>query len=200
MRNSPHGLRIHSKTVRRLSAFLLVLALALGLAAAAGARPAVVVGGERGSVELQDGSGSVVLTLTRGALIGRFDRGRLKVTLGEGTQPEVVVFGAEETILLDETTTIYRGRNLRFKVLGGTWRVAIQAINIDASVVGRGVASLRGAAGLVSIDGGVFRQLPLEFRVIKLGDALEEPVTPPAAESETPPREPGKEVPVQPSR
>jgi hypothetical protein len=29
---------------------------------------------------------------------------------------------------------------------------------------------------------------------------LEEPVTPPVAESETPPREPGKEVPAQPSR
>jgi hypothetical protein len=63
------------------------------------------------------------------------------------------------------------------------------------------VASLRGAAGLVSIDGGAFRQLPLEFRVIKLGDASEEPVTPPGPESETPgAREPGKEAPAQPSR
>jgi hypothetical protein len=170
------------------------------LAAAAGARPAVVAGGERGSVELQDGSGSVVLTLTRGALIGRFDRGRLRVTLGEGTQPEVVVFGAEETILMDETTTLYRGRNIRFKVLGGTWRVAIHAVNIDASVVGRGIASLRGATGAVSIDGAQFRALPLEFKVIQLG-ALVEPGTPPAPESETPgAREPGKDDQAQPSR
>jgi hypothetical protein len=185
--------------VRRLSAFLLIVPVALALASAANARTAAAAGGERGSVELQDGSGSVVLTLTRGALIGRFDRGRLRVTLGEGTQPQVVVFGADETIVVDETTTIYRGRHLRFKVLGGTWRVAIQATNIDASVVGLGMASLRGAAGLVSIDGGAFRQLPLEFRVIKLGDVSQEPATS-GSEPQAPARDTGKEVPPAPSR
>lgn len=150
--------------MRRLPLLTAGLALALALAAPAAARPL-----EAGSLELQNGSGTVVLTVARGAFYGSLERGRLVVTDGPRTPAEVVVSGAEEVIERDERTTVYRGRGIRFRISGGDWRVGIQGLGINGSVVGRGFVTLRGEAGALSIDYGPFRRWPLEFRTITLG-------------------------------
>ena len=157
--------------MRRLVVPLLALALLLVLAAGA---PARVAGSDAGSLEVQHGNGIVVIQMTRGALIGRFGSGRIAVTSRRGAA-HVTVFGAEETVQVDDSTTVYRGRDVRFKVSGQDWRVGIQALGLDASLVGRGVATLRGV-GMMSEDGAAFEPWPADFRSALLGG------TPPMAE------------------
>ena len=157
------------KAVRRLLIFS--LALALVLAAGASAR---VAGSDTGSLEVQRGNGTVVVQMIRGALIGRFAAGRIAITSRRGAA-DVTVFGADETIQLNDSTTVYRGRDVRFKVSGQGWRVGIQAAGLDASLVGRGVATLRGG-GTMSVDGAAFQPWPNDFRSLPLGG------TPPTAE------------------
>jgi hypothetical protein len=157
--------------MRRLVVPLLALALLLVLAAGA---PAGLAGSDAGSLEVQRGNGIVVVAMTRGALIGRFGTGRIVVT-DRLDAADVTVFGAEETVQVNDSTTVYRGRDVRFKVSGQGWRVGIQALGLDASLVGRGVATLRGV-GLMSVDGAAFQLWPADFRSVLLGG------TPPTAE------------------
>lgn len=158
--------------MRRLAVPSLALALALSLGAGASAR---VAGSDAGSLEVQRGNGIVVIQMARGALIGRFSGGRMTVTSRRGGA-DVTVFGAEETVQLSDSTTVYRGRDVRFKISGTGWRVGIsQALGLDASLVGRGVATLRGA-GTMSVDGAAFQPWPPDFRSVPLGG------TPPTAE------------------
>ena len=168
-RHTAHADNLYVKPVRRLSIFS--LALALVLAAGASAR---VAGSDAGSLEVQHGSGIVVVTMARGALIGHFAAGRITVTSRRGAV-DVTVFGAEETVQVNDSTTVYRGRDVRFKVSGQGWRVGIQALGLDASLVGRGVATLRGV-GMMSVDGAAFQPWPADFRSVPLGG------TPPTAE------------------
>jgi len=153
--------------MRRLVFTALALLVGLTVAAGASARVQRDIGAQAGQLELQDGAGTVVISMQRGALIGRLDRGRLIVTDRRGAA-EVTVFGAEETIETSERTTVYRGDELRFKIAGQGWRVGIQGVGLDASLVGRGVVTLRGT-GTASFDGEPFRPWPLEFRSLVLG-------------------------------
>ena len=152
--------------MRRIVVLTLALAVGLVTAAGASARAEREIGSQAGQLELQHGAGTVVITMVRGAILGRFERGRLTVTNRKGAA-EITVFGAEETVER-ENTTIYRGQDIRFKISGLGWRVGIQAVGLDLSLVGRGVATLRGT-GVVSVDGEPFRPWPADFRSIVLG-------------------------------
>ena len=153
--------------MRRLVVIALALLVCLAVATGASARVLRDIGAQAGQLEVQDGAGTVVISMARGALIGRLDHGRLVVTDRRGAA-EVTVFGAEETIETKERTTIYRGDEIRFKISGQGWRVGIQGTGLDASLVGRGVVTLRGT-GMASFDGEPFKPWPLEFRSLVLG-------------------------------
>ena len=153
--------------MRRLALISLALLVALAAATGASARVARDIGAQAGQLEVQDGAGTVVISMQRGALIGRLDRGRLIVTTRKGGA-EITVFGAEETTEPKENTVIYRGDELRFKIAGQGWRVGIQGVGLDASLVGRGAVTLKGT-GMASFDGEPFRPWPFEFRSVVLG-------------------------------
>ena len=167
MRATPREPIICLGTMRRLSIITLAFAVGLATAVGASARAEQEIGSQAGQLELQRGAGTVVVAMVRGAILGRFERGRLTVTNRKGGATEITVFGAEETIER-ENGTIYRGQDIRFKISGLGWRVGIQAVGLDLSLVGRGVATLRGT-GLVSVDGEPFRPWPPDFRSIVLG-------------------------------
>ena len=61
--------------MRRLVFTALVLLVGLTVAAGASARVQRDIGAQAGQLELQDGAGTVVISMQRGALIGRLDRG-----------------------------------------------------------------------------------------------------------------------------
>ena len=148
------------RSVRMLAVAALA---ALALVPAAGATPIDLDNG----VELVGGDGRAVLTL-RGAVLGSLDRGAVTITARRG-DPVLLVQGYERTRLAKDGGTTYVGRDIRFRVFRGTWRVVITGDGVAASAVGDGIVGLRGD-GRYSIGGGPYRGWPEKFDTFVLGD------------------------------
>ena len=73
-----------------------------------------------------------------------------------------VVFGDDQpVVLLGETGPKYTGAGMRFRVIGGRYRIVIQGRGIDLSVVGKGFGSIKGdpgQLGVYSLDGADCRK------------------------------------------
>jgi len=146
--------------MRRFVLVALVVALALPVAAWAAAS----LPGD-GTLVVDNGNGLVTIR-ARGGMLGRFVTGNMVISdldLGDGKVP--VVYGAESTQSLGGGRTRYSGDDIRFRMIGGLFRVQINAIGIDVSAVGRGTAVLDASGftdfpGRYSINGGPFQLLP----------------------------------------
>jgi hypothetical protein len=148
-------------TVFRRTALVVTIA-ALAASGTASAAPADA------GVELAGGSGKAVVAL-EGAVLGSLDRGRITVVTRRG-EPLVLVQGYEWVRTGQDGSTVYGGRDIRFRVFRGAWRVTLQGGGINASAVGTGSIGLRGI-GRYSLDGGAYRTWPDEYKVILLGDS-----------------------------
>ena len=97
-----------------------------------------------GCLVVANGSG-IVTVVAHGGIFGRFLYGG-RVTIedlspGGGKAPKV--FGAQDVRTISDTKTLYIGTSVRFRFTGGgLFRVVINAVGIDLSVVGRGTATL----------------------------------------------------------
>jgi hypothetical protein len=168
---------ILSLAMRRLVLLALVVALALPVAAWA----AATLPGD-GTLVVDNGNGLVTIR-ARGGLLGRFVTGNMVISdldLTDGKVP--VVYGAETIQPLGGGRTRYSGDDLRFRMIGGLFRVQINAIGIDVSAVGRGVATLDASGftdfpGRYSINGGPFQSLPGHAVTYTLGQV---PLSPPS--------------------
>jgi hypothetical protein len=163
--------------MRRLSLLALVFALALPVAAWAGAS----LPGD-GTLVVDNGNG-VVTVRARGGILGRFVTGNVVITdldLTDGKAP--VVYGAETIDRLAPGRTMYSGDEIRFRMIGGLFRVQVNAIGIDVSAVGRGVATLDATGftdfpGRYSINGDAFQPLPGHAITVALGQVPPSPPT-----------------------
>ncbi|MGE5272609.1 MAG: hypothetical protein ACM3QU_02400 [Verrucomicrobiota bacterium] len=163
--------------MRRLVLLALVVALALPVAAWAAAS----LPGD-GTLVVDNGNGLVTIR-ARGGILGRFVTGNMVISdldLADGKVP--VVYGAETIQPLGGGRTRYSGDDLRFRMIGGLFRVQINAIGIDVSAVGRGVATLDASGftdfpGRYSLNGGPFQPLPGHAVTYALGQA---PPSPPS--------------------
>jgi hypothetical protein len=152
---------------RRLVLCTAVLALLLGWASTAGARPLLRADQENG-IELADGTGRTTIVL-RGALIGSIGSGTVWVTdLPDRADTDIFVAGDDESYQLDPRTTVYKGDNIRFRVFRGRWRVRIKGTDINLSAVGTGTVGLAGR-GRYSLAGGPYRPWTLDWKTFKLG-------------------------------
>jgi hypothetical protein len=124
---------------------------------------------DKDRVELRNGRG-IALFHARGAMFGALRRGRLRIVdLPRGLETEVEVDGAETIKEIDERTTVYIGRDLRFYIEKGWWRARIQGRGIYAGAAVHGTLALVGRAGRYSIRDGDFRAWPKKRRVFRLG-------------------------------
>ena len=160
---------ILSQAMRRFLPLVLVLVLALPAAAWAARTPS----GD-GTLAIDNGNGTVVVK-ARGGILGRFDDGNVVITdldLADGKVP--VVWGADTVIRQSGGRTLYSGEGIRFRLIGGLYRVQINATGIDLSAVGRGTVSLDATGftdfpGRFSLDGGSFQPLPGHATTYTLG-------------------------------
>jgi hypothetical protein len=158
------------RTLRRLI-FVAGLALLLAVPATAGkARPKP---GD-GTLSVRDGRGTVHF-IARGTVIGRVD-------VGEVVAVDRNPFDDNEPILRGgrsprggqtETTTTRVGRNIRFRLTGGAYRLTIRGRGIDLAAVGKGSVTLNGDerfadTGLYSLNGGEFNPVPYERTTLQL--------------------------------
>lgn len=115
-------------------------------AAAASTRPAATAGQNDGTFALQDGRGSFALQGMQGSVLGRVDRGRVTITDPLAHDGTTIVRGYQWIKIRSATTTVYGGKNVRFRILGGRFSLQIDnGVGVDLSVVGRGRAMLLGA-------------------------------------------------------
>jgi hypothetical protein len=117
-----------------------------------------------GTLSVEDGRGKVIVH-ARGGLIGRLDRGIVTVyDLSPNDAHVPVVTGADRRpVPVGRNGVRYRGDAIRFRVVGGHFRVVVEGRGIDLSVVGRGTVFVQGetaSPGLYSLDGEDCRLSP----------------------------------------
>jgi hypothetical protein len=133
---------------------LLLLACLLALPAMASA--ALMRSTGDGTLSVEDGQGRIVID-ARGGVIGRFDRG--SVTILDRTPDdafEAKVWGATREVELGLDRERYFGPGVRFRLIGGSFRIVIHGAGIDLSAVGTGFVTLEGSGrfpGVYSLDG-----------------------------------------------
>lgn len=145
--------------MRKLLALLVVLACALPAAAVAG-----VHGPDDGTLSVRDGKGTFTIN-ARGGVIGTFARGRVVITdpdPNDGTGP--IVTGDDWHRDRTDTTTVYGGTRVRFRLIGGSFKIRVIGVGVNLSVVGKGTVGLTGQGtlddGTYSIDGGDYLPVP----------------------------------------
>ena len=165
------------RPMRKSLILLALLALAIPFAAAAS-----VHAGE-GTLSVENARGKVTIQ-AKGAILGRIANGSVVVfdlTPNDGYEP--YVSGDDYVKLVGETGIQYGGRNLRFRLIGGSYRIVVKGTGVDLSVVANGFAILEGdtsalsGAGVYSVDGTDCRTnagagckpLPDRAKFIKLG-------------------------------
>jgi len=143
--------------MRKTFALLGLLALALPVAGVAGLRA-----GE-GTLSIEDGQGRVTLQ-ARGGAIGRLERGVVVIhDLTPDDAYEPYVFGDDQPVrFVGESGIRYAGVGLRFRLIGGRYRIVIDGHGIDLSVVAKGSGSITAGAaadpGVYSLDGADCRK------------------------------------------
>jgi hypothetical protein len=135
----------------------LVLLVCSTLACAAFIGGALAAQPEGGALSVGRGKGVVMLDL-RGSILGRLSKGSLRVTDQTPTDRYApLVVGRKVTQeRIGPRTVVYRGQGLRFRMLGGGYRVVARGSGIDISAVGQGVAVLDGEPAFPGDDAGVY--------------------------------------------
>jgi hypothetical protein len=135
-----------------------LVALLVFLLAVPAASAAVASGTADGELSVDAGRGKVTVD-ARGGIIGRFTDGRVSIldlTPDDAFVP--VVFGDElPSVVLSNGAVLYRGTNVRFRLVGGRYRVFVHAVGIDLSAVGNGLVWLESdgsrTPGTYSLEG-----------------------------------------------
>jgi hypothetical protein len=145
--------------MRRLLTFAVLAALALPAASAAR-----IQGATDGTLSVRDARGTITIS-GRGGVIGSFVRGSVTINDpidGDGTGP--VVTGDDWSKDRNDTTTTWGGTKVRFRIIGGSFRIVVKGRGINLSLVGKGTVTLAGAGtgddGLYSVNGGDYLALP----------------------------------------
>src|SRR6266498_917107 len=146
--------------MRLLLTFAVLVALALPAASAARPR-----GLNDGTLSVRDARG-VITIQGRGGVIGSCAQGRVTISDpidGDGTGP--IVTGDDfPPIERSETTTTWRGNKVRFRIIGGTFKIVVRGRGINLSFVGKGTVTVNGAGteddGAYAVNGAEYSPIP----------------------------------------
>lgn len=110
-----------------------------------------------GELSIERGKGVVVLEI-RGSVLGRLAAGTLRVTDTTPRDPFSELVTGRKVIEdpIGPRTVVYRGLGLRFRMLGGGYRIVARGTGISLSAVGRGFVTLDGERKLPTDDAGVY--------------------------------------------
>jgi len=139
---------------------LLLFLLAVAALAPAAADAATGAIGD-GTLSVDNGHGSVQIQ-ARGAVLGRVAKGSVMIAdLTPDDTSDPSVWGWETAVPRLDGSTTYRGDKIRFRLIGGGWRIVVKGSGIDVSAVGRGRVWLNGD----SFDAGVYSTTGDDCRV-----------------------------------
>ncbi|HJR95282.1 MAG TPA: hypothetical protein VJ807_07575 [Gaiellaceae bacterium] len=134
---------------------LVVLLCAISVLAAAAAAWAVQP--TPGTLSVERGRGVVMIDL-KGSVVGRITNGSLRVTDHTPFDRYTAVVSGRKLTQerLGPRTIVYRGVGLRFRLLGGGYRMVARGTGITVSAVGRGNVMLDGEPRFEADDVGVY--------------------------------------------
>jgi hypothetical protein len=114
-----------------------------------------------GTLSVDRGRGVVMIDF-RGSALGKLGSGTLRVTdLTPNDRFTALVAGRKFTQeRLGLRTVVYRGQGLRFRMLGGGYRMVARGSGITLSAVGRGIFMLDGEPRFPGDDVGVYSSTP----------------------------------------
>jgi hypothetical protein len=117
-----------------------------------------------GTLSASDARGTITIN-GRGAVNGSFARGSVTISDpidGDGTGP--VVTGDDWSKEKNDTTSTWGGTKVRFRMIGGTFKIVVRGRGINLSLVGKGTITLNGAGtgadGSYSVNGGDYSVMP----------------------------------------
>ena len=144
---------------------VLLIALALLIPAAAQSSSNVP---QNGTLSIREGRGIVQLD-ARGSMTGRAN-GKITITDPKPyDNKRPVVYGATKTTYKNVKTTVYQGKNLRFRLIGARFTFRIQGQKIFLSAIARGNGMLDGVGdpsaniffdGTYSLNDAPYQSLP----------------------------------------
>ena len=154
----------------RTTVLLFVLALLVPVAASAGGAA------QNGTLSIREGRGVVQLD-ARGSMTGRAN-GKITITDPKPYDSKrAVVYGATRTTFRNVKTTVYQGKNLRFRLIGARFQLRIQGRSIFLSAIARGTGSIDGAGdpsadiyydGVWSMNDSPYQSLPDNLSIFDL--------------------------------
>jgi hypothetical protein len=121
-----------------------------------------------GTLSIREARGVVQLN-ARGSMTGRLN-GRLTITDPKPYDSKrPVVYGATKTIYRSEKTTVFQGKNLRFRLVGSLFQIRAEGKAMFVSAIARGRGVLDGAGdpsanifydGVWSLNEEPYKSLP----------------------------------------
>jgi hypothetical protein len=110
-----------------------------------------------GTLSVERGRGVVMVDL-RGSIVGRLTNGSLRVTdQTPNDRYTPLVVGKKVTQeRVGPRTVVYRGFGLRFRMLGGGYKMVVRGSGITLSAVGRGNVMLDAEPRFTGDDAGVY--------------------------------------------
>ncbi|TML59443.1 MAG: hypothetical protein E6G22_13035 [Actinobacteria bacterium] len=145
------------------------------LASAALAVPALAWATSRaaddGTLSVKNADG-VVFVSARGTIIGACDKCRVSIvdpSPDDGAPPVVTGYDGHKD--LSDTHDLYLGTNIRFRLVGGIFRIKVSGNGIDLGVVAKGwgrIQAYDSNTGTFSVNGAAPRLLPAEREVVVL--------------------------------
>jgi hypothetical protein len=155
---------------------VLLLLLALLIPAAAQSQPRAP---QNGTLSIREGRG-IVQVDARGSMTGRVN-GKITITdLKPYDSKRPVVYGATKTIYRNVKTTVYQGKNIRFRLIGGRFQFRIQGRAIFLSAIARGTGVIDGTGdptanvfydGVWSLNDSPYQSLPDDATSFNLAPA-----------------------------
>jgi hypothetical protein len=124
-----------------------------------------------GTLSVKNGDG-VIFVVARGTIIGACDKCRVSIvdpSPDDGAPP--VVSGEERHVDVTDTHDIYSGTDVRFRIVGGIFKLRVSGSGIDLGVVAKGWGRIQASdtnTGTFSVNGAPRRLLPDEREVFTL--------------------------------
>ena len=124
-----------------------------------------------GTLSVKNGDG-VIFVVARGTIIGACDKCRVSIidpSPDDGAPP--VVSGYEGHKDVSDIRDIYSGTDVRFRIVGGIFKIRVAGSGVDLGVVAKGWVRLQASdtnTGTFSVNGAPRRLLPADREVYTL--------------------------------
>lgn len=115
-------------------------------------------GADAGMLSVEHGRGTVILDVRGTSVLGRLGNGTITVVDRTPNDPYIAnVTGRRVTQKrLGPSRFLFRGQGLRFRMVGGDYRIAVRGSGITLSAVGKGSVWLDGEPRFEGDDTGIY--------------------------------------------